>query len=131
MNMQFLRRGITARPAKDLKVRSSLVRRLVQAQDDPAKHRIRAWLCDLNDEQLSSLVCTSEDIAVLRGTANAELEATEAIAKQPAALAAPRERSAIQNVSRRQTNDASPTYNIRPSATYLISRHGQRREGNQ
>ena len=52
MNMQFLRRGITARPAKDLKVRSSLVRRLVQAQDDPAKHRIRAWLCDLNDEQL-------------------------------------------------------------------------------
>ena len=66
MNMQFLRRGITARPAKDLKVRSSLVRRLVQAQDDPAKHRIRAWLCDLNDEQLSSLGCTSEDIAVLR-----------------------------------------------------------------
>ena len=43
MNMQFLRRGITARPAKDLKVRSSLVRRLVQAQDDPAKHRIRTW----------------------------------------------------------------------------------------
>ena len=68
MNMQFLRRGITARPAKDLKVRSSLVRRLVQAQEDPAKHRIRAWLCDLNDEQLSSLGCTSEDIAVLRGT---------------------------------------------------------------
>ena len=68
MNMQFLRRGITARPAKDLKVRSSLVRRLVQAQDDPAKHRIRAWLCDLNDEQLSSLGCGSEDIAVLRGT---------------------------------------------------------------
>jgi hypothetical protein len=69
VNMQLLRRGITARPAKDLKVRSSLVRRLVQAQDDPAKHRIRAWLCDLNDEQLSSgLGCTSDDIAVLRGT---------------------------------------------------------------
>src|SRR6476620_7509254 len=106
--MQFLPRDIIERPAKELKVRSSLVRRLVQAQDDPAKHRIRAWLCDLNDEQLSSLVCTSEDIAVLRGTANAELEATEAIAKQPAALAAPRERSAIQNVSQRRTNDASP-----------------------
>ena len=68
MNMQFLRRGITARPAKDLKVRSSLVRRLVQARDDPAKHRIRAWLCDLNDELLSNLGCTSDDIAVLRGT---------------------------------------------------------------
>ena len=69
MNMQFLPRGIIARPAKELKVRSSLVRRLVQAQDDPAKRRIRAWLCDLNDEQLSSLGCTSEDIAVLRGVA--------------------------------------------------------------
>jgi len=67
VNMQFLRRGITARPAKDLKVRSSLVRRLVQAQDDPAKHRIRAWLCDLDDEQLSSsLGLTPEDIAILR-----------------------------------------------------------------
>jgi hypothetical protein len=67
VNMHFLWRGMTARPVKDLKVRSSLVRRLVQAHDDPAKHRIRAWLCDLNDEQLSSLGCTSEDIAVLRG----------------------------------------------------------------
>ena len=60
MNMQFLRRGITACPAKDPKVRSSLVRRLVQAQDDPAKHRIRAWLCDLDDEQLSSIGLTPE-----------------------------------------------------------------------
>lgn len=67
--MRFSWRGMTARPASDLKVRSSLVRRLVQAQDDPAKRRIRAWLCDLNDEQLSSLGCTSQDIAVLRGVA--------------------------------------------------------------
>jgi len=69
VNMRFSWRGMTARPASDLKVRSSLVRRLVQAQDDPAKRRIRAWLCDLNDEQLSSLGCTSQDIAVLRGVA--------------------------------------------------------------
>ena len=68
MNMSFLGKGITARSTKDLKVRSSLVRRLVQAQDDPGKHRIRAWLCDLNDEQLSGLGCTSVDIAVLRST---------------------------------------------------------------
>ena len=67
--MRFSWRGMTARPASDLKVRSSLVRRLVQAQDDPAKRRIRAWLCELNDEQLSSLGCTSQDIAVLRGVA--------------------------------------------------------------
>ena len=69
--MKFSWRGVAARPANDLKVRSSLVRRLVQAQDDPAKRRIRAWLCDLNDEQLSSLGCTSRDIAVLRGAATA------------------------------------------------------------
>ena len=68
MNMQFLRRGITARPAKDLKVRSSLVRRLVQAQDDPGKQRIRAWLRELDDKHLSNLGLTFEDIAVLRGT---------------------------------------------------------------
>jgi hypothetical protein len=71
VNMRFSWRGMTARPASNLKVRSSLVRRLVQAQDDPAKRRIRAWLCDLNDEQLSSLGCTSQDIAVLRGVATA------------------------------------------------------------
>jgi hypothetical protein len=86
VNMQFLRRGITARPAKDLKVRSSLVRRLVQAQDDPAKHRIRAWLCDLNDEQLSSLGCTSRGHCRPARHANSELEPTEAIAKQPDCL---------------------------------------------
>jgi hypothetical protein len=68
MNMQFLRRGMAARPATHLKVRSSLVRRLVQAQDDPGKHRIRAWLRNLNDAQLSTLGLTSDDIAVLRGT---------------------------------------------------------------
>jgi hypothetical protein len=69
MNM-LLWRGITAHvPAKHVKVRSSLVRRLVQAQNDPAKLRIRAWLRDLNDEQLSrSLGLTSDDIAILRGT---------------------------------------------------------------
>jgi len=71
--MQFVPQGITARPAKDLKIRSSLVRRLVHAQDDPAKRRIRAWLSELNDEQLSSLGLTSDDIAALRSTQSAEL----------------------------------------------------------
>jgi hypothetical protein len=69
MNM-LLWQGITAHArAKHVKVRSSLVRRLVQCQNDPAKLRIRAWLRDLNDEQLSgNLGLTSDDIAVLRGT---------------------------------------------------------------
>ena len=68
MNMQFLRRGVTARSATHLKARSSLVRRLIQARDDPGKHRIRGWLRNLSDEQLSRLGLTFEDIAVLRGT---------------------------------------------------------------
>jgi hypothetical protein len=72
MNMRFLHPCMTVRPTKNGKVRSSLVRRFVQAQDDPAKQRIRAWLCDLNDEQLSNLGWTSADIAVLRGTTQSE-----------------------------------------------------------
>ena len=46
--------------------RSSLVRRLVQARDDPAKRRIRHWLSDINDEQLLAFGLTEEDIALLR-----------------------------------------------------------------
>ena len=55
--------------------RSSLVRRLVLAKDDPAKQRIRAWLSDIDDERLFCLGLTSEDIAALRGTANPPAEA--------------------------------------------------------
>jgi hypothetical protein len=60
---------MTTGPAKNVKVRSSLVRRLVQARaDDPVKQRARAWLCELSDDQLSTgLGLTSEDIAALRG----------------------------------------------------------------
>lgn len=64
--MRFLRRGMTARPAGHLKARSSLVRRHVQAQNNPGKQRIRAWLRALDDEQLSSLGLTPEDIHALR-----------------------------------------------------------------
>jgi hypothetical protein len=60
---------MAVRPARSLKARSSLVRRLAQAQDDPAKQRIRAWLREIDDEQLSSsLGLTPEDIAILRST---------------------------------------------------------------
>jgi len=63
MTIQFPRKGVAA--GRLLKSGSSLVRRVVQAQDDPAKQRIRAWLRALDNEQLSSLGLTSEDIAVL------------------------------------------------------------------
>jgi uncharacterized protein YjiS (DUF1127 family) len=58
---------ITARPVERLKGQSSLVRRLVQAQNDPAKQRIRVWLKDLDDEKLSGIGLTPEDIVDLRG----------------------------------------------------------------
>ena len=66
MTIQFPRKGVAE--SRLLKSGSSLVRRVVQAQDDPAKQRIRAWLRALDNEQLSSLGLTSEDFAVLRGT---------------------------------------------------------------
>ena len=63
---QFLPNSLIA---SQRKARSSLVRRLVQAQDDPAKQRIRAWFREIDDEQLSSsLGLTPEDIAILRST---------------------------------------------------------------
>jgi hypothetical protein len=46
---------------------SSLVRRLVRAKDDPAKQRIRAWLCDIDDERLRRFGLSTGDIAMLRG----------------------------------------------------------------
>jgi hypothetical protein len=49
------------------KAKSSLVRRLIAAENDPAKLRIRACLIALDDERLSGLGLTSEDIAILRG----------------------------------------------------------------
>ena len=54
---------------------SSLVRRLVWAQDDPAKRRVRAWLSDIDDERLFSLGLTSEDIVALRNTVSRPTEA--------------------------------------------------------
>jgi uncharacterized protein YjiS (DUF1127 family) len=65
MTVNFSRRGMAARPAP-LQARSSLVRRLVRAHDDPCKQRVRAWLRELDDEQLASFGLTPEDILVLR-----------------------------------------------------------------
>jgi uncharacterized protein YjiS (DUF1127 family) len=66
MTIQFSRRGMASRPTSALKARSSLVRRLVQAHGDPGKQRIQAWLRELDDDQLSNLGLTPEDILVLR-----------------------------------------------------------------
>jgi hypothetical protein len=60
--------GIAKRPAICRKARSGLVRRIVQARDDPAKQRIRRWLTAIDDERLVSFGLTADDIALLRGS---------------------------------------------------------------
>lgn len=47
-------------------IKSSLVRRLVQAKDDPAKRRIRAWLNEIDDERLLAFGLTHEEIRICR-----------------------------------------------------------------
>jgi len=64
----FSKRGLAVARVGSPKAKSSLVRRLVATENDPAKRRIRAWLTELDDEQLAGLGLTSEDIAILRGT---------------------------------------------------------------
>ena len=68
MTVQFPRQAITKLSASLPTTGSGLVRRLVQARNDPGKERIRNWLIDLDDAQLQSgLGLTPEDIVVLRG----------------------------------------------------------------
>jgi uncharacterized protein YjiS (DUF1127 family) len=63
----FSQQGLAALSPALPKAKSSLVRRLVAAENDPAKRRIRAWLANLDDERLSSLGLTPQDIVILRG----------------------------------------------------------------
>ena len=67
----FSKRGITAARVGPPKAKSSHVRRLVAAENDPAKRRIRAWLTELDDERLAGLGLTSKDIAILRDVTRA------------------------------------------------------------
>jgi len=68
MTIQFSRQGMAAVPTTALVAHSSFVRRLLQARDDAAKRRVRAWLLEINDERLLGFGVTPEDIALLRGT---------------------------------------------------------------
>ena len=69
--MEDLQQSIAKRPARCRKARSSLVRRVVQAQDDPAKQRIRRRLSEISDERLLGFGLTPEDITLLRGSHSA------------------------------------------------------------
>jgi len=70
MAMEGPQQSIAKGAARYREARSSLVRRLVQARDDPAKQRIRRWLSDIDDDRLLSFGLTPEDIALLRGSGN-------------------------------------------------------------
>jgi len=50
------------------KAESSFLRRIIAAEDDPARRRIHTWLAEIDDERLFSLGLTPKDIAILRGT---------------------------------------------------------------
>jgi hypothetical protein len=70
--MKYSQQIIALRPIADRKVKSCLVRRLIQADsDDTAKQRIRRLLVDIDDERLLSSGLTPDDIVVLRGSAPA------------------------------------------------------------
>ena len=73
--------GIAVPPAGRPIVRSSLVRRLVLAKDDPAKQRIRAQLCDIDDEQLFALGSHPKILPRCVGTAGRTAEAN--LAQRP------------------------------------------------
>jgi hypothetical protein len=67
MTIQFSQQGMAALPLNARRGPSSFVRRLVNARNDPAKTRIRAWLLALDDQRLAGFGLTPEDIALLRG----------------------------------------------------------------
>jgi hypothetical protein len=66
--MEGPQQRITKGSTRGRRARSSLVRRPVQANDDPAKQRIQRWLSDIDDERLLSFGLTPEDIVILRGS---------------------------------------------------------------
>jgi hypothetical protein len=45
---------ISQNAARDLNIKSPLVRRLVYGVDDSVKHCVRRWLTEMDDEQCAS-----------------------------------------------------------------------------
>lgn len=59
----------------------------MQARDDPAKQRIRAWLSNIDDERLRGFGLSREEIAILR-TSRADGTSREAEARREAEASA-------------------------------------------
>ena len=82
----FSQRGTAALPAALPRAKSSLVRRLVAARNDPAKQRIRGLLAKLEDERLSGLGLTPQDLLILRGSQDSQALLKEARRQSGVAL---------------------------------------------
>jgi hypothetical protein len=72
MPMEGAQESIAKRPVKCRKTRSSLVRRLLSAKDDPATQRIRHRLSGFSDERLLRFGLTAEDVALLRNSRSSD-----------------------------------------------------------
>jgi hypothetical protein len=67
MSVQFSRQGMAAMPLAIPVPKSSFVRGLLEAGDDPAKARVLTWLLDIDEERLLRFGLGPEDITLLRG----------------------------------------------------------------
>jgi hypothetical protein len=66
MTLHFSQQGMAALPLNVRTGTSGLVRRLVNARNDPAKARILTWLLNINDERLGAFGLLPREIAILR-----------------------------------------------------------------
>ena len=66
MTFHFSQQGVAVLPLNGRTCTSGLVRRLVNARNDPAKARILTWLLNIDDERLGSFGLLPREIAILR-----------------------------------------------------------------
>jgi len=66
MTLQFSQQRMAALPLNMRTGTSGLVRRLVNARNDPAKARVLMWLLNIDDERLAGFGLLPREIAILR-----------------------------------------------------------------
>jgi hypothetical protein len=66
MTLQFSQQRMAALPLNMRTGTSGLVRRLVNARNDPAKARVLMWLLKIDDERLAGFGLLPREIAILR-----------------------------------------------------------------
>jgi hypothetical protein len=66
MTLHVSQQGMGGLPLNARRGTSGLVRRLVNARNDPAKARILSWLLNIDDERLAGFGLLPREIAILR-----------------------------------------------------------------